>query len=163
MLRWDHAGIKAADVERSLHFYCDILGLRKLETVDLFGRQYHFVGNDSIQIEIEEGRPTDVQADMATSTGLFHLALEVEDLDGAAERLLHAGVTFVISPCQHRPDRRICFFRDPDGVFIQMIQYVPTEGIGVRRPEYGENEPSVGEASPTGRSCSILSEVTGKQ
>jgi catechol 2,3-dioxygenase-like lactoylglutathione lyase family enzyme len=124
MIRWDHTGIKSADVERSIHFYCGVLGLERLETINLLGRDFHFVGNDTIRIEIEAAAPGDPQADMGRSAGLYHLALAVDDLEAVAERLRRAGVTFLLPPSQFRPDRKIAFFRDPDGVFIQLIQYL---------------------------------------
>jgi len=34
-MRWDHTVIKTDDLERAMHFYCDILGLRQLEIMEV--------------------------------------------------------------------------------------------------------------------------------
>ena len=39
-------------LEKSLEFYCDILGLRIVDEVDILGKKFYFVGNDDFSIEI---------------------------------------------------------------------------------------------------------------
>jgi catechol 2,3-dioxygenase-like lactoylglutathione lyase family enzyme len=124
-MKWNHMGIKTSAMEKSLHFYCDILGLRKLETVTILGKNFYFVGNDTITLEIEEGNPADRQADMRNQTGLYHLAFTVEDLEKTAKMLEENSVNFILKPSQFRPDRKIAFIEDPDGVLIQLIEYLP--------------------------------------
>lgn len=123
-MKWNHTGIKTADLERSIHFYCDILGFRKLEEIEVLGKLYHFVGNDTVSIEIEPCKPTDTQADMRNHSGLYHLCFTVDDLDKTAAELKRQDVTFMLPPSQFRPDRKIAFIQDPDGVIIQLIQYL---------------------------------------
>jgi len=127
-MRWNHVGIKTSDIEKSLHFYCDVLGLRKTESVTILNKHYQFVGNDSISIEIEEGNPDDTRAVPRAMTGLYHMALTVDDIEAIAAKLRENSVNFVIPPVQLRPDRKICFIEDPDGVYIQLIQYLETSG-----------------------------------
>jgi len=123
-MRWNHVGIKTADLGRSIHFYCDVMGFRKLEEVEVLGRLYHFVGNDTVTIEIEECKPADTQADMREHSGLYHLCFTVDDLEKTAADLKLKDVPFMLPPSQFRPDRKIAFIRDPDGVIIQLIQYL---------------------------------------
>jgi lactoylglutathione lyase len=124
-MRWNHAGIKTADLKRSLDFYCNVLNFRMLEEAEILGKKYYFVGNDSLTIEIEESKTGDTQADMTVQSGLYHICFTVDDLAKTAEDLTAKGVTFVLPPSQFRPDRKIAFFRDPDGVIIQLIEYLP--------------------------------------
>ena len=123
-MKFYHLGIKARDVGKSLHFYCEILGLKIIETVDIMGKTFHFVGNDSFQIEIEGGNPGDTQSNAATMTGLNHLSLVVDDIHSLVEQLNENGVKPLFDPIQPRPDRWTTFISDPDGVLIQLIQYV---------------------------------------
>jgi lactoylglutathione lyase len=123
-MRWNHTGLKTANLEKSIHFYCDTLGFRKLEKVEVLGRLYHFVGNDTVNIEIEVCKLSDTQADMREHTGLYHLCFTVDDLEKTAADLKQKGVTFMMPPSQFRPDRKIAFIQDPDGVIIQLIQYL---------------------------------------
>jgi lactoylglutathione lyase len=115
-------GIKSADVRKSLHFYCDLLGLERKQDLDLFGKRFIFVGNDSVTIEIEAGGPDDTRIDPRTQTGLYHLAFTVEDVEALVERLKAEGVPIALPPITTQPDRLAAFVEDPDGVFVQLIQ-----------------------------------------
>ena len=123
-MKWDHAGIKARDMQASLDFYINKLGLRQLEIITLFGTDFYFVGNDNIRIEIEPCKPDDTQAAMDSMSGLYHMALNVDDIEGLAARLQEHGVKFRLPVSQFRPDRKIAFIEDPDGTIIQLIQYL---------------------------------------
>ena len=121
-MKWDHIGIKTSDVDRSLRFYCDILGLERQEEVEIMGKRFYFVGNDTLSIEIEAGNPGDLQVDPRTQTGLYHLAFTVDDVEGLVGRLQSEGVPIALEPVSTRPDRIVAFVEDPDGAFIQFIQ-----------------------------------------
>jgi len=123
-MKWNHTGIKTANIEKSIHFYCNILGFRRLEDVEVLGKTYHFVGNDTVNIEIEPCKPEDTQADMRQHSGLYHLCFTVGDIEKTAADLKEKGVEFMLPVSQFRPDRKIAFIRDPDGVIIQLIQYL---------------------------------------
>ena len=123
-MKWDHCGIRAGDLDRSLRFYTDVLGLELLEVVTVLDQPFYFVGNDTVRIEIEQANPAQLAAATGTQAGLYHLAFEVDDLEGAAARLRDAGAQFLLPPSQFREDRKIAFILDPDGVFIQLIQYL---------------------------------------
>ncbi|MDD4860864.1 MAG: VOC family protein, partial [Smithellaceae bacterium] len=79
-MKWCHIGIKAKDSESSIRFYREILGLAIVDTVDVWGKKFTFVGNDTIQIEIEQANPGDIQADPSTMTGLNHFSVVVNDI-----------------------------------------------------------------------------------
>ena len=121
-MKWDHIGIKSSDVDRSLRFYCDILGLERQEELKLMGKCFYFVGNDTVSIEIEAGNPQDTQADPRTQTGLYHLAFTVDDVKVLVNRLKSEGIRIALEPVSTRPDRLVAFVEDPDGAFIQLIQ-----------------------------------------
>lgn len=121
-MKWDHVGIKSRDVTQSLHFYCDLLGLERKEVIEVLGKTLVFVGNDTTLIEIEPGSPSDHQADPRSQTGLYHLAFQVRDLDALLARLSADGVRVALPPFRSRPDRRVAFVEDPDGVFVQLIE-----------------------------------------
>ncbi len=123
-MKFYHLGIKAKDVNQSLQFYCDILGLKIIETVVIMEKKFYFVGNESFQIEIEGGNQGDTQANAGTMTGLNHIGLVVEDIQSLAKRFKENGVKLLFEPLQPRPDRWTTFVQDPDGVLIQLIQYV---------------------------------------
>lgn len=122
-MKWHHAGIKAKDREASIRFYRDILGLAIVDTVEIWGKTFTFVGNDTIQIEIEQANPDDTQADPSTMTGLNHFCVVVEDIHKLVGDARGKGANVLMDPFQPRPDRFTTFIQDPDGVMIQVIQY----------------------------------------
>ncbi len=123
-MKWYHLGIKARDSEVSIRFYRDILGLDVVDTVEVWGKKFTFVGNDTIQIEIEQANPGDTQADPSTMTGLNHMSVVVDDIHVIVKKSRAKGANVLMEPFNPRPDRLTTFISDPDGVLIQIIQYV---------------------------------------
>jgi lactoylglutathione lyase len=123
-MKWYHLGIKTKDSEASIRFYRDILGLDIVDTVEILGKKFTFVGNDTIQIEIEQGNPGDIQADPSSMTGLNHFSVVVDDIYGFVKEASANGANVLIDPFNPRPDRLTTFINDPDGVLIQVIQYI---------------------------------------
>jgi lactoylglutathione lyase len=121
-MKLDHVGIKVKDMDKALEFYTQVLGFRILEKLKLLGNDYFFVGNEHTRIEIELAPKGSHLPDINLSTGLYHIALLVDDLEGEAARLKEHDVKFVLQPVQLRPDRKIAFIEDPDGTRIQLIQ-----------------------------------------
>ena len=123
-MKWYHLGIKAKDSEASIRFYRDILGLDIVDTVEIWGKKFTFVGNDTIQIEIEQANPDDTQADPSSMTGLNHFSVVVDDIHGLVKEARAKSAQVLMDPFNSRPDRLTTFIKDPDGVLIQVIQYV---------------------------------------
>jgi lactoylglutathione lyase len=123
-MKWYHLGIKAKDSDASIRFYRDILGLDIVDTVEVLGKKFTFVGNDTIQIEIEQANPGDTQADPSSMTGLNHFSVVVDDINGFVKKARMKGAGVLMDPFNPRPDRLTTFIKDPDGVLIQVIQYV---------------------------------------
>ncbi len=123
-MKWYHLGIKARDSEVSIRFYMEVLGLAIVDTVDVWGKKFTFVGNDTIQIEIEQANPGDNQADPSSMTGMNHFSVVVEDINGFVKEARAKGAGVLMEPFNPRPDRLTTFISDPDGVLIQIIQYV---------------------------------------
>jgi catechol 2,3-dioxygenase-like lactoylglutathione lyase family enzyme len=61
--------------------------------------------------------------------GLRHFAIEVEDLDDVVRRLTEAGAPLISEPVEvpfpvgSRGRKRLCYFRDPDGVLVEAAAY----------------------------------------
>ncbi len=123
-MKWYHVGLKAASSDASVQFYRDILGLEVIDRVEIWGKQFVFVGNDTISIEIEQANPGDTQADPSAMTGLNHFSLVVKDIHALVEQARKKGACVLMDPFHPRPDRLTTFLRDPDGVMIQLIQFV---------------------------------------
>jgi hypothetical protein len=100
------------------------MGLAIVDTVDVWGKKFTFVGNDTIQIEIEQANQGDTQADPSTMTGLNHFSVVVDDIHKLVKEAHGKNVDVLMEPFNPRPDRLTTFIKDPDGVLIQVIQYV---------------------------------------
>ena len=120
-MRIHHVGICVPDVEKALDFYTRVLGFRQEETINLGGVNYYFVGDGNISIEIE---PSHTPGSNSHDNGIGHIALAVDDLEVLAERLRREEITFLVPPSQFRPDRKIAFIEDPQGIRLQLIQFL---------------------------------------
>jgi catechol 2,3-dioxygenase-like lactoylglutathione lyase family enzyme len=129
-MRIDHGGLLVSDVERSLRFYVDALGLEAVprpSTFDTPGawlqvgeQQLHLIG------ETEPGRaramtPHYDHAEVVIGYGT-HLALDVEDLDAAIARAAAAGVHPPGEVFARGDGVKRVFFTDPDGHVIELMQ-----------------------------------------
>ncbi len=136
-MRIDHGGLLVSDVERSLRFYVDALGLQAVprpSTFDTPGawlqvgeQQLHLIG------ETEPGRaramtPHYDHAEVVIGYGT-HLALAIEDLDAALARAAAAGVRPPGEVFARGDGVKRVFFTDPDGHVIELMQTgVPVTG-----------------------------------
>ena len=135
-----HVGISVANLERSIAFYRDLLGMRLIQEVPMGGANYDAImglkgthgriavlrtGNLEIELlEFERPAPRPVDPDRHVSDqGISHFAMHVEDIAGLHARLEAAGVRFhsalVYFP---RCATTAVYFRDPDGNLIEMLQ-----------------------------------------
>jgi lactoylglutathione lyase len=112
--------VRVADLERSLHFYRDLLGLRELRRKDNEAGRFTLVflaapGDDEAQIELTYNWDPE---DYGIGRAFGHLAYEVEDIYAACEKLKAGGVTI------NRPPRdgRMAFVRSPDNISVELLQ-----------------------------------------
>ena len=119
-MKYLHTMVRVADLEKSLHFYCDLLGLRELRRIENEGGRFTLVflaapGDDAAQVELTHNwDPEDYGIDRAFG----HLAYEVDDIYAACAKLEAGGVTI------NRPPRdgHMAFIRSPDGISIELLQ-----------------------------------------
>jgi len=112
--------VRVTDLQASLRFYCDALGLVELRRNDNPQGRYTLVflgaaGDESAQVELT------FNWDPETYTGgrnFGHLAYAVDDIYAACQRLQDHGVTI------NRPPRdgRMAFVRSPDQISIELLQ-----------------------------------------
>ncbi|MDZ7840629.1 MAG: VOC family protein [Gammaproteobacteria bacterium] len=129
-MKYLHTMVRVSNLETSLDFYCNKLGLRELRRYDNTEGRFTLVmlaapGDESAQIELTWNY------DPETLTGgrnFGHLAYEVEDIYETCQRLMDAGVTI------NRPPRdgHMAFIRSPDGISIELLQ--KGEDLAPREP-----------------------------
>ena len=124
-MKYLHTMVRVTDIEKSLAFYRDALGLQMLSRRDHEAGRYTLVflaapGNQEAQIELTYNWPAaDGSAEVYTGGRNFgHIAYAVEDIYVTCRRLADHGVTL------NRPPRdgRMAFVRSPDGISIELLQ-----------------------------------------
>ena len=119
-MRYLHTMVRVRDLEASLRFYVDALGLCEVRRREVPQGRFTLVflaAPESPDAEVELTFNWDDEA-YAGGRNFGHLAFEVDDIHSACERLQAHGVTI------NRPPRdgRMAFVRSPDGISIELLQ-----------------------------------------
>lgn len=131
-MRLLHTMLRVGDLQRSIDFYTQVIGMRLLRTSDNPEYQYKLAflgfGNNPKHAELELTYNYGVsQYDMGTAYG--HIALGVPDAAAAVERIRAAGgkVTREAGPVKGG-STIIAFVQDPDGYKIELIESADGQG-----------------------------------
>ncbi len=120
-MRYLHTMVRVRDLEASLHFYCNLLGLKEIRRKENQDGRFTLVflaaPGDDHRGELELTWNWDDE-DYGSARNFGHLAYEVDDIYAACQQLIDAGVTI------HRPPRdgRMAFVRSPDLISIELLQ-----------------------------------------
>ena len=124
-MRLLHTMIRVGDLDRSIAFYTDVLGMRLLRRRDYPQGEFTlaFVGygeeDQNAVIELTYNWGTDRYE---LGTGFGHLAIEVDDVYRAAERIRAQGGKILREPGPMNAGTSvIAFVEDPDGYAIELI------------------------------------------
>ena len=124
-MKYLHTMVRVTDIEKSLAFYRDALGLELLSRRDSEAGKFTLVflaapGNTSAQVELTYNWPAaDGRGEAYTGGRNFgHLAYAVDNIYATCQRLQDHGVLI------NRPPRdgRMAFVRSPDGISIELLQ-----------------------------------------
>lgn len=119
-MKYLHTMVRVSDLEESLAFYCDKLGLTELRRFENEKGRFTLVflaapGNDKAQVELTYNWDSE---EYGGGRNFGHLAYAVADIYAVCQQLMDAGVTI------NRPPRdgRMAFVRSPDGISIELLQ-----------------------------------------
>src|SRR5690242_13716801 len=119
-MKYLHTMVRVTDLDASLRFYCELLGLRELRRKESQTGRFTLVflaapGDDAAQVELTYNWDPEV---LTGARNFGHLAYAVDDIYATCERLQRGGVTI------NRPPRdgRMAFVRSPDGISIELLQ-----------------------------------------
>lgn len=144
-MRYLHTMVRVKDLDASLRFYCDVLGLQEVRRTENEAGRYTLVflaAPKNLEQSAAERAP-EVELtynwdpeDYAGGRNFGHLAYKVDDIYAACQRFVDAGVVV------NRPPRdgNMAFVRSPDGVSIELLQ----EGAPLAPAEPWASMPNTG-------------------
>jgi lactoylglutathione lyase len=119
-MKYLHTMVRVTDLDKSLDFYCNKLGLKELRRHEVEAGRFTLVflaapGDDDAQVELTHNWEPE---DYDEGRNFGHLAYAVDDIYKACQKLLDAGVVI------NRPPRdgRMAFVRSPDDISIELLQ-----------------------------------------
>jgi len=120
-MKYLHSMVRVRDLDASLRFYCEGLGLREARRKEVPQGKYTLVflsAPNSPEAEIELTYNWDSNEDYGSARNFGHLAFRVEDIYATCARLQKMGVTI------NRPPRdgHMAFVRSPDLISIELLQ-----------------------------------------
>lgn len=131
-MRYLHTMLRVKDLDLSLRFFVEHLGLKELRRRDSEQGRFTLVflgtGADGDTAEIELTHNWDEKDAYGTGRFFGHLAFEVEDIYATCSRMKDAGLII------HRPPRdgRMAFVKSPDGQPVELLQ--AGDALAVKEP-----------------------------
>ena len=119
-MKYLHTMVRISDIEASLDFYCDKLGLVEQRRYDNQQGRFTliFLGapeNPDAQVELTWNWDPE---EYGGGRNFGHLAYEVDDIYALCQRLAEGGVAIARPP----RDGRMAFVRSPDGISVELLQ-----------------------------------------
>ena len=124
-MRLLHTMLRVGNLEQSLNFYCDLLGMKVLRQEEfpdgLFTLAFVGYGDEASDCVIELTHNWD-QSEYDQGNAFGHIAIEVDDVYRAVEKIRQSGGTVVreAGPMMHGTTV-IAFIEDPDGYKIELL------------------------------------------
>ena len=136
-----HTAISVSDLDRSIYFYQDLLGMTVewrmdhrrgealeravgLNGVDVSYAMLSGWGGriELFQYHSPRGKPYPEHRPV-NDQGITHVGFLVDGIEELYERLVSRGVRFDSPPQEIRPGAKVAYFHDPDGVTLEILQY----------------------------------------
>lgn len=125
VIKFDHVSILTKNLEESVKFYTQVLKFPIVRTIESKDLKIVFVEAGNVTLELfglvnSQAKPTEEKWE---NVGVKHIALEVDDVEKVYNELKSKGVKFENEPTVAVGGPKIAFFKDPNGVTIELIQW----------------------------------------
>ena len=119
-MKYLHTMVRVSDLDESLDFYCNKLGLEELRRHEVPAGRFTLIflaapGDESAQLELTWNWDPE---QYSGGRNFGHLAYAVDNIYARCQKLMEAGVTI------NRPPRdgHMAFVRSPDGISVELLQ-----------------------------------------
>lgn len=119
-MKYLHTMVRVSDLDESLDFYCNKLGLKEIRRKDIEAGRFTLVflaapGDEDAQVELTYNWDPE---EYKGGRNFGHLAYQVDNIYDKCQQLMDAGVTI------NRPPRDgwMAFVKSPDGISIELLQ-----------------------------------------
>ena len=116
-----HSMVRIRNIDKSLHFYCELLGLEEVRRKEVESGEYTLIflrapGDEDETVELTYN--WNVPDSYGNARNFGHLAFSVDDIYETCQRLQDGGVTI------NRPPRdgRMAFVKSPDDISVELLQ-----------------------------------------
>lgn len=138
-MKYLHTMVRVSDLDASLRFYRDALGLQVLRQFDVSAGRFTLVylaapGDSQAQIELTHNWD---ETGYTQGRNFGHVAYAVDDIYATCQRLLDHGVQIVRPP----RDGHMAFVRSPDHISIELLQ----SGTPLPQAEPWVSMPNIGQ------------------
>ena len=123
-MKFSHTMIRVKNIDNSLHFYKEVLGLKLLRTMELEDATLYFVSDEkeccTIELTYNHQEP---EGGYKHGNYFGHLAFETDDMNKLTEIMKKNGLEYVWEPFEVKKGGPvIAFLNDPDGFPIEIIE-----------------------------------------
>ena len=119
-MKYLHTMVRVSNLDESLDFYCNKLGLVELSRRDIPAGRFTLVflaapGDETAQVELTFNWDPE---ELGSGRNFGHLAYRVDNIYALCQRMMDAGVVI------NRPPRdgHMAFVRSPDGISVELLQ-----------------------------------------
>ena len=119
-----HSMIRVKNEEKSIKFYCDLLGLKKGKRIRLEDCYLQYLTDETTKTELELTINDETPKNGYIKGNAFgHFAFLCDDLDEINKKITEMGYDWEIEPFyMEEVKTRIAFLLDPDGNSIELIE-----------------------------------------
>jgi len=120
-MKYLHSMIRVRDVDASLRFFCDGLGLKEVRRTEVPEGKFTLIflaAEGSPEAEVELTYNWDTAEDYGSARNFGHLAFRVDDIYATCERMQAMGYTI----CRPPRDGHMAFVRSPDLISVELLQ-----------------------------------------
>ena len=122
--RYDHTHFRCSDLEKTVAFFKEHFGAREVNRFEANGLAIVTLDIGGLWYNFSPKRPGE-SVDSNTQSvryGVYHIALQSDDLEAEAAKMKRRGVKFTREIAQSNPTTKFAFIEGPDGISIEILQ-----------------------------------------